>query len=115
VSILNIFTVALIIILFFLPACSDSGQVANTHSQSREENIPSATTLLDSPVLQSPENLKRNCEPKIADTRDSYRFEGLKVGTIAIDFTLKDTFGNEVTLSKLLGEKPVVLILGSFT
>ncbi len=114
-SILKTFTVLLVTISFLLTACSDSAQVANTHFQSPDESTAFTTTILDSPALQPPENLKRNCEPKIAENRDSYRFEGLEVGTIAIDFTLKDTFGNEVTLSKLLAEKPVVLIMGSFT
>jgi peroxiredoxin len=36
-------------------------------------------------------------------------------GELAIDFTLKDIHGSEYTLSKLLGEKPVVMIFGSFT
>ena len=115
VSILKTFTVLLVTISFLLTACSDSGQVVNTHSQSPEESIVFTNILLDLPALQPPKNLKRNCEPKIAETRDSYRFEGLEVGTTAIDFTLEDTFGNEVTLSKLLAEKPIVLILGSFT
>jgi cytochrome oxidase Cu insertion factor (SCO1/SenC/PrrC family) len=40
---------------------------------------------------------------------------GLAVGTKAINFTLKNTEGNEVRLSKLLAGKPVVLIFGSFS
>lgn len=66
-------------------------------------------------ILQSSDNLKRNCEFKIAESMDSFKDEGLEVGTTAIDFTLWDTNGNEVTLSDLLAEKPVVMVLGSFT
>jgi thiol-disulfide isomerase/thioredoxin len=40
---------------------------------------------------------------------------GLVVGTKAHNFTLKDIYGNEVRLSKLLAEKPVVMIFGSFS
>lgn len=40
---------------------------------------------------------------------------GLAVGETAIDFTLKDVDGNTVNLASLLGEKPVVMIFGSFT
>ncbi len=114
-SMLKTLTVSLVTISFLLIACSNSSQVANTYSQSPNESTAFITTFLKSPALQPPANLKRNCNPKIAESRDAYRFEGLEVGTNAIDFTLKDTFGNEFTLSNLLAEKPVVLILGSFT
>ena len=43
-------------------------------------------------------------------------FEGPRPGDLAPDFTLKRFDGSAtMTLSKLLGEKPVVLIFGSFT
>lgn len=41
--------------------------------------------------------------------------QGLRVGDIAVDFTLKDIHGTEYTLSHLLAEKPVALVVGSFT
>ena len=42
--------------------------------------------------------------------------EGPKLGAAAPDFTLKSVDGTEtVQLSKLLGKKPVVLVLGNFT
>jgi hypothetical protein len=34
---------------------------------------------------------------------------------MAVDFTLKDTYGSEYSLSALLAEKPVVMVFGSFT
>ena len=40
---------------------------------------------------------------------------GLRVGEKAVDFKLKDVHGNEFVLSRLLAEKPVVMIFGSFT
>lgn len=40
---------------------------------------------------------------------------GIKEGVKAVDFTLKDIHGNEFTLSRLLDEKPVVMVFGSFT
>ena len=40
----------------------------------------------------------------------------IQAGDVAPDFTLSDPQGkNEVTLSSFRGEKPVVLIFGSFT
>lgn len=66
-------------------------------------------------ILQSSDNLKRNCDFRIAESMDSFKDEGLEVSTTAIDFTLKDTNGNEVTLSDLIADKPVVMVLGSFT
>jgi cytochrome oxidase Cu insertion factor (SCO1/SenC/PrrC family) len=63
------------------------------------------------PVLSN--TLIRGCER----TMPSGGFEnvGLAVGETAIDFTLKDVYGNIVRLASLLGEKPVVMIFGSFT
>jgi hypothetical protein len=44
------------------------------------------------------------------------RFEGPSVGDLAPDFTLRTNDGKrEVTLSKFRGDRPVVLIFGSFT
>ncbi|QDV54907.1 deiodinase family protein [Rosistilla oblonga] len=40
---------------------------------------------------------------------------GPSVGDIAPDFTLKSLAGESVTLSKQIGEKPIVLIFGNFT
>jgi len=40
---------------------------------------------------------------------------GLPVGEKAVNFTLKNLKGNDVRLSQLLAEKPVVLIFGSFS
>jgi len=45
----------------------------------------------------------------------SFSNVGIAQGQLAVDFTLKDMKGASFTLSDLLSEKPVVLIIGSFT
>ncbi len=40
---------------------------------------------------------------------------GISRGSMAVDFTLEDASGRQVSLSALLKQKPVVLILGSYT
>jgi hypothetical protein len=62
------------------------------------------------PVLSS--NLKRGCEPAFST---SFNGVGIAEGTMAVDFSLIDTKGSKVSLSGLLSEKPVVMVLGSFT
>jgi hypothetical protein len=56
--------------------------------------------------------LKRGCQLPQSGSIGSI---GLGEGETAVDFTLSDTHGNGVTLSGLLREKPVALVLGSFT
>ena len=67
--------------------------------------------LADEPQLST--ELKRGCQIG-PDSRD-FEQAGLAVGTEAINFTLKDLWGDEIRLSRLLTEKPVVMIFGSFT
>lgn len=58
------------------------------------------------------ENLVRGLQlPVRLNLADAGISEGLK----AVDFTLSDISGSEVSLSELLSEKPAVLILGSYT
>lgn len=40
---------------------------------------------------------------------------GISKGSKAVDFTLADALGRQASLSALLKDKPVVLILGSYT
>ncbi len=56
--------------------------------------------------------LSGNCQGK---ANEDLRGAGLPVGDLAVDFTLNDINGNPVNLAGLLGEKPVVMIFGSFT
>jgi cytochrome oxidase Cu insertion factor (SCO1/SenC/PrrC family) len=71
---------------------------------------PSTSDAKTEPVLSG--TLKSGCGNPGTYATDK---TGLAVGSQAINFTLKDTAGNEVRLSKLLAEKPVVLIFGSFS
>ena len=63
------------------------------------------------PVL--PDTLNRNCQ--ITQGSEDFDNTGLAIGETAIDFSLKDTTGNEFRLSHLLAEKPVMMAFGSFT
>jgi spore coat protein CotH len=67
---------------------------------------------LGEPILSNA--LIRGCKPA---SRPSGGFAtvGLEEGERAVDFKLKDVHGNEFVLSRLLAEKPVVMIFGSFT
>jgi len=55
--------------------------------------------------------------PSVSTSARSGDFEnvGLVVGETAVDFTLQDIHGNIFSLSRLLSEKPVVMVFGSFT
>ena len=56
--------------------------------------------------------LKRGCQSLATTNFDS---TGLGLGETAVNFTLRDIQGREVRLSRLLTEKPAVVIFGSFT
>jgi hypothetical protein len=45
----------------------------------------------------------------------NFNSTGVAEGDAAVEFNLNDTMGNHVSLSGLLQEKPVVLVLGSYT
>lgn len=66
---------------------------------------PAPDVLPAMPVLS--DDLKRDCLEFSAGS--------LQVGELAIDFTLKDIHGTELTLSQLVAEKPVVMVFGSYT
>ncbi len=64
------------------------------------------------PQTFSPElsdNLRAGC------TKKDPRTASPKEGELAVDFSLQDVNGVEYTLSKMLSEKPVYMIFGSFT
>ena len=63
-----------------------------------------------SPAPQLRAGLIRRCPPPGPRTS-----RGPEVGELAVNFALRDADGNEHTLSQLLADKPVVLILGPFT
>lgn len=64
------------------------------------------------PVLSS--QLTCNC-PSGPTTNRGFEKVGLNIGAKAIDFIIKDINGKEYRLSRLLAEKPVMLVFGSFT
>ncbi len=59
--------------------------------------------------------------PELADnltsgcTRKDPKMSSPKEGELAVEFSLRDVNGVEYTLSKMLSEKPVYMIFGSFT
>lgn len=55
------------------------------------------------------------CDCPLGPTPGGFERVGIAVGEEAINFTLQDTAGKYYRLSRLLGEKPVVMVFGSFT
>ena len=99
------------VLLLLLVACNQAPAATPTPTVSPPSSTPTpeATPEPGEPVLS--DVLIGNC------TADGFASDkiGLPVGEKAINFTLKDVQGTEVRLSRLLAEKPVVLIFGSFT
>ena len=79
-------------------------------SDSEATPTPSPTDELDEPWLS--DDLKRDCQLTPGGNFDN---AGLAIGETAVDFVLQDIHGSGFQLSRLLAEKPVVLIFGSFT
>lgn len=65
------------------------------------------------PVLST--ELRRNGEMMTSGGKRGFDESGLGIGETAVNFTLRDTDGQEFRLSRLLAEKPVVMVFGSFT
>ena len=78
---------------------------------------PDPSLPLPGPVLS--EDLSSHCFrwPEAAFTRSRYAdvSTALSPGETAVDFELADVEGNPYRLSDLLVDKPVLLVLGSFT
>ena len=89
----------------------DAPQVfLNSGKEGKEKNAnPEAT--LEEPILSS--DLKRGCTDSSA--QKGFSDVGLHTGELAVAFHLRDIDGKEVSISRLLAEKPVVLVFGSFT
>ena len=89
---------------------TDETSLAQTTKPEPASNNNTDNELME-PVLL--DTLKRNCQIN----RGSGNFDqtGLAVGETAVNFTLKDINGSEFRLSRLLAEKPVLMIFGSFT
>lgn len=90
----------LVIIVTVLAACSNP---APTPTPNPPPSGPAAVPQLSTELV-------RECQQSRTPGQG-----GPSPGELAIDFALQDIHGNAYTLSKLLAEKPVVLIFGSFT
>ncbi len=89
---------------------ADETQLAEVTTKEFSPN-PTAEFEFGEPVLL--EGLIRNSQS--TEDKEDFKNAGLSIGQVAINFTLKDTQDNEFRLSRLLAEKPVVMIFGSFT
>ena len=74
-------------------------------------STPDDANGIEEPALS--DDLKRNCQ--FEQVGEDFDDAGLPVGETAVNFTLKDIHDTEFRLSRLLAEKPVVMVLGSFT
>ena len=74
---------------------------------------PTASSSNGPPVLL--DTLKKGCQFTQIVSGDNFDNVGLKVGQRAVDFRLRDIHGMEFELSRLLAEKPVVMVFGSCT
>ena len=93
--------VGMILMLILLTvACSPPSTSASNPATNAEPKEPVLSDVL-----------VRNCTAGQTPAEDV----GLPIGGKAINFTLKDVRGTEVRLSRLLAEKPVLMIFGSFT
>jgi len=82
----------------------------NDSKEGKEENTNPEVTLKE-PLLSS--DLKRECT--YSSAQKGFSDVGLHTGELAVAFHLRDIDGKEFAISRLLAEKPVVLVFGSFT
>ncbi len=81
-----------------------------------EATVPSPVpddTASAEPVLST--ELRRNGEMMTSGGKRGFGESGLGIGETAVNFTLRDIDGRGFRLSRLLAEKPVVMVFGSFT
>jgi hypothetical protein len=96
-------TLMVVLVSALLLACSPSEDKPSARTTAPEE-----ATVSKAASLTSSDALTRDCQRGQGSS-------GLGVGEVAVNFTLKDTYGSEYSLSTLLAEKPVVMVFGSFT
>jgi cytoskeletal protein RodZ len=87
--------------------------VPRTVSETAPEPDADTDTIIISEEPSLPDTLSRNC--RITQESDDFDETGIAVGETAINFNLKDINGSEFQLSRLLAEKPVMMVFGSFT
>ncbi len=102
-----------------IPADTQSGETALPEAPSDapvEATAPSPVpdeTAPGEPVLST--ELRRNGEMMTSGGKRGFDESGLGIGETAVNFTLRDIDSREFRLSRLLAEKPVVMVFGSFT
>jgi len=103
---LHLTIIAVVLFPLLLAACSPAEAPAGS-------NTSPPDTVQNSGGLTLSNALRRNCQ-RDGPSR-GFDSVGLDAGATAVDFTLKDVDGTEFSLSRLLAEKPVVMVFGSFT
>ena len=99
------------ILALVVGACMPAGSPSPNQTPHGDEKAVASNSPAE-PVLSGA--LTRGCTPT---TRPGGGFAtiGLSEGEKAVNFKLEDVHGNEFVLSRLLAEKPVVMVFGSFT
>jgi len=96
----------------------EASPTAAVEEQSNPKLAEHTETFTSNRLLPSSE-LQSYCVPWLEETpspSSSIRLEnGIKEGDSAVDFSLKDIYGETHHLSDLLESKPVMLILGGYT
>lgn len=95
----------------------DTGEAGYLSLDDLRERFPSpGTTPAPKPDEKQADDPSRSTLVIALEKQELGSLEaGPKLNQVAPDFTLKSLQGEEVTLSKEVGEKPIVLIFGNFT
>jgi hypothetical protein len=103
---------ALSLLALLFVACNPATTVPSAVEPTPGTELTPALTGSEPQGLLPSDALKRGCQTYNSPPSTKV---GLLEGAAAVDFTLEDTSGNTISLSALLSEKPVVMVLGSFT
>ena len=110
---------SVVMILGLLPLLLVACRPASTPALPPAIEEPERPTLSNPPTIVEPEELalpttlKRDYQ--LTPGRSKFDNTGLAIGKTAVNFTLRDIYGTEFRLSRLLAEKPVMMVFGSFT
>jgi len=110
---LRVFTILVIGLLLILASCGAPAPPPSTIPFSPMP-APTSTTNVEhkEPALST--TLKKDCLINQSSVR-GFDNAGLEIGEQAVNFTLRDIHGSEFRLSRLLVDKPVMMVFGSFT
>jgi hypothetical protein len=97
---------------FLLTACNPISTEPSTLKLNSTSEPATLSTTAELKSQVPSDTLKPCCQPPVSSNFNSI---GITEGETAVKFNLNDTIGNDVSLSGLLQEKPLVLVLGSFT